>query len=113
MSMAEIVFHSLQYLRDADIAAIAANVIDVQNKVDQSANCATCHGTYCQTFSQNVHRNNSCEDCHGPGSRHVAEGAERKGTIRIATRRGAYYYVKAVDTSGNKSYRSVKVRGRL
>ena len=32
--------------------------------------------------------------------------------IRIYTVRGAYYYVRAVDTSGNRSYASAKVRGR-
>jgi chitodextrinase len=32
--------------------------------------------------------------------------------IRIITRRGAYYYVKAVDAAGNRSIASAKVRGR-
>lgn len=41
-------------LADADIAAIAANVIDVQNKVDQSANCATCHDPHAKTGNLNA-----------------------------------------------------------
>ena len=32
--------------------------------------------------------------------------------IRITTRRGAYYFVKAVDGAGNRSIASAKVRGR-
>ncbi len=32
--------------------------------------------------------------------------------IRIYTVRGAYYYVRAVDAAGNRSYVSAKVRGR-
>jgi chitodextrinase len=36
----------------------------------------------------------------------------RYSKIRIYTVRGAYYFVRAVDTSGNRSYASAKVRGR-
>jgi len=36
----------------------------------------------------------------------------RISRIRIYTVRGAYYYVRAVDTSRNRSYASAKVRGR-
>ena len=32
--------------------------------------------------------------------------------IRIYTVRGAYYYVRAVDTSGNRSSMAATVRGR-
>jgi chitodextrinase len=35
-----------------------------------------------------------------------------RSRIRITTRRGAYYFVKAVDAAGNRSVASAKVRGR-
>jgi hypothetical protein len=78
--------HAAEHAQWAGSAhAAALDRLRAQHK-DQNADCQKCHTT---GFGEktgwpaggDLLAGVGCESCHGPGARHVAEGAERRGTI--------------------------------
>ena len=43
--------------------------------------CASCHKTYSEAFTKNVHRAIGCEECHGAASNHLKTRGMQPDTI--------------------------------